>query len=55
MVANIASIQSELQKLRNLPTPVRSWHVEEGLDATDDPAAWVWALIVCRTGILKLG
>lgn len=24
---------------------MRSWRVEEGVDATDDPAVWVWALI----------
>ena len=45
MVADTASIRAELEGLHNLPTPVRSWLVEEGLDATDDPAVWVWALI----------
>ena len=40
-----ATIQSELERLEGLPTPVCSWHVEEGLDATDDPAVWVWAVV----------
>lgn len=25
--------------------PVRAWRVEEGLDATDDHAIWVWASV----------
>jgi len=29
----------------DLPTPVHSWRVKEGLDATDDPAVWIWAII----------
>ena len=45
MVADTASIRAELEGLHNLPTPVREWRVEEGLDATDDPAVWVWAMI----------
>ena len=45
MVADIASIRAELEGLHNLRTPVREWRVEEGLDATDDPAVWVWAMI----------
>ena len=45
MVADTASIRTELEELQDLPTPVRSWLVEEGLDATDDPAVWVWAII----------
>ena len=40
-----ASIQAKLEGLHNLPTPVRAWRVEEGLDATDDPAVWIWALM----------
>ena len=38
-------IQSALGELRNLPTPVGGWQVETGLDATDDPAVWVWAAL----------
>lgn len=45
MVADTDSIRAQLEGLSNLPTPVRSWLVEEGLDATDDPAVWVWALV----------
>ena len=45
MLANTAVIRAELERLADLPAPVRSWLVEEGLDATDDPAVWVWALI----------
>ncbi|MCY3818610.1 MAG: hypothetical protein OXH52_04490 [Gammaproteobacteria bacterium] len=45
MVADTANIRSQLEELHDLPTPVRSWLVEEGVDATDDPAVWVWALI----------
>lgn len=45
MVADTASIRAELEELHDLPTPVREWRVEEGLDATDDPAVWVWAMI----------
>ena len=33
----------------DLPTPVRAWLVKDGLDATDDPAVWVWALIEDRS------
>ena len=45
MIADAARIRSELEKLGDLPTPVRSWIVEEGVDATDDEAVWVWALL----------
>ena len=45
MAVDTAGIRAQLEGLRNLPTPVRAWRVEEGLDATDDPAVWIWALI----------
>lgn len=45
MAIDTASIQAKLEELHNLPTPVRAWRVEEGLDATDDPAVWIWALV----------
>ena len=45
MPANVADIRAKLEQLTDLPVPVRAWLVEEGLDATDDPAVWVWALI----------
>ena len=40
-----ADIESTLGKLRDLPTPVSSWRVKTGLDWTDDPAVWVWAML----------
>ena len=43
MNVSAADIQETLQALRGLPTPVSSWQVETGFDATDDPAVWVWA------------
>ena len=45
MTADTASIRSRLEGLQDLPTPVHSWVVEEGVDWTDDPAVWVWALL----------
>ncbi len=39
------ALQAKLEGLNNLPTPVRAWRVEQGLDATDDPAVWIWAMI----------
>ncbi len=45
MAIDTASIQAKLEGLNNLPTPVRAWRVEQGLDATDDPAVWIWAMI----------
>ena len=45
MIADTASIRSRLEGLQDLPTPVQSWVVEEGLDWMDNPAVWVWALL----------
>ena len=45
MSVDTATIRAKLEGLHNLPTPVRAWRVKEGLDATDDPAVWIWALI----------
>ena len=45
MVADTASIRTQLAEFHDVPTPVRSWLVEEDIDATADPAVWVWALI----------
>lgn len=45
MIADTASIRSRLEGLQDLPTPVESWVVEEGLDWMDNPAVWVWALL----------
>ena len=45
MSATTASILSSLGALSGLPTPVSSWRVEIGIDATDEPAVWVWAML----------
>ncbi len=45
MSDNTAAIHTALEELTGLPTPVHAWRVKEGLDATDDPAVWVWAII----------
>ena len=45
MSVDTAAIRARLQGLHDLPTPMRAWRVEEGLDATDDPAVWIWALV----------
>ena len=45
MTTTTANIRSALEGLQDLPTPVHDWHVETGLDATDDPAVWIWAVI----------
>ena len=38
MVADTASIPTQLEELQDLPTPVRSWLVEEGIDEVEDAA-----------------
>lgn len=45
MEITASAIESALEKLPELPTPVSSWRVEVGPDATDDPAVWVWAML----------
>lgn len=45
MEITAADIESELAQLRDLPTQVSGWIVETGLDASDEPAVWVWALL----------
>lgn len=45
MLANTADIRAELEQLTDLPAPVRGWLVKEGLDASEEPAVWIWALI----------
>ena len=40
-----ATIESALRDLRNLPTPISSWDVETGPDATEEAAVWVWATL----------
>lgn len=45
MTITVAEIQSVLNEIGNLPTRVSGWLVETGLDWTDEPAVWVWALL----------
>lgn len=45
MANDSAAIRSVLRELPDLPTEVRDWRVVVGLDATDDPAVWIWALV----------
>ncbi len=40
-----SALEDALRELQELPAPVSSWHVETGLDSTDDPAVWVWAML----------
>ena len=42
---NVNAIETALQRLPDLPTPVGSWLVETGPDSTDDTAVWVWAML----------
>ena len=44
-MVNVIAIESALGQLRDLPTPVSSWRVEAGPDATEDPAVWIWAML----------
>ena len=45
METTATAIETALSELRNLPTPVSSWRVETGPDATEDPAVWVWVML----------
>ena len=45
METDTTNVRTELERLRDLPTPVRSWLVKDGIDVGDEPAVWVWALI----------
>lgn len=40
-----STLEAALRELQELPTPVSSWHVKTGLDSTNDPAVWVWAML----------
>ena len=46
MDINVNAIETALQGLRDLPTPVSSWLVETGPDSTDDTAVWVWVMLI---------
>ena len=45
MTDDTATIRSTLENLTGLPVPVHGWDIREGLDSTDDPAVWIWAVI----------
>ena len=45
MDTTATAIETALSEPRNLPTPVSSWQVETGPDATEDPAVWVWVML----------
>lgn len=45
MTDDTATIRSTLEDLTGLPVPVHGWDIREGLDSTDDPAVWIWAVI----------
>ena len=45
MTKTTTNIESELEKLPSLPTPVASWRVEARPDWTDEPAVWVWVTL----------
>ena len=38
-------IRAALDELSALPAAVSDWLVETGTDSTDQPAAWVWAIL----------
>ena len=50
MEITATEIKSDLDKLSALPARVSGWEVETGLDAADEPAVWVWALLEGRGG-----
>ena len=45
MEPSATAIESELKGLQGLPTPVASWQVETGPDATEEPSVWVWVML----------
>lgn len=45
MEPSATTIESDLKELRELPTPVASWQVETGPDATEEPSVWVWVML----------
>ncbi len=48
MTAATTAIRSALKDLTDLPAPVSDWLVTEGLDATDEPAVWILAIIAAQ-------
>ena len=45
MEPSATAIESELKGLQGLPTPVASWQVETGPDATEEPSVWAWVML----------
>ncbi len=45
MEITVDEIESVLNEIQDLPTRVSGWLVETGVDSTDEPAVWVWALL----------
>lgn len=45
MEPSATTIESDLKELQELPTPVASWQVETGPDATEEPSVWVWVML----------
>ena len=45
MSATTAAIRTALEGLSGLPASVHAWEIIEGLDATDDRAVWICAVI----------
>lgn len=45
MTRTTTSIESELERLPDLPAPVVSWRVEARPDWTDEPTVWVWVTL----------
>lgn len=41
-------VESELEKLKGLPAPVKRWEIETGRDWTDNPVVWVWVVLEDR-------
>src|SRR2546423_1657905 len=53
------TIEDALSRLKKLPVAVKRWEVDEGTDATGDPAVWVWAFVddenlADKEGIVRL-
>ena len=38
-------IRAALNELPALPTEVCDWRIKTGIDSTDEPAAWIWAVL----------
>ncbi len=45
MKTTTTEIKAALDELPGLPAWVSGWQVETGIDVSDEPAVWVWALL----------